>query len=257
MEVLVMRAQMFVLLAFCLSLGGPAFAQESQPRVLMPTPVSEADAATIPAPGPDAAVVAVVEPISPDATPAVEETIDAPTATADPADAASAIAETVADAAPETIVIPIVDPLDNPSTGDEVVTAAQKVKDAWYNKNYPAIAGAIIFLILTLFRLPLFGELTKKIPQRVRILAAVVLSFLAAVLQATALGASWGDALMNLLGTAPAAVFVNELLVESILGNRYKKEEVMKAQLASSKSKVAGMKDDLADANDRLEDTKQ
>jgi len=131
------------------------------------------------------------------------------------------------------------------------------VKEAWYNKNYPAIAGAIIFLILTLFRLPLFGELTKKIPQRIRILAAVVLSFAAAVLQATALGVSWGEALMNLLGTAPAAVFVNELLVESILGNRYKKEEDMKARLASSKSKLADVKEDLAEANDQLEDTKQ
>lgn len=159
------------------------------------------------------------------------DTPDAPAAAAvqpegDPvADAGSDASSDVPAQADTTIIVPVEDPLDNPSTGDEVVQAAQKVEEAWHSRSFPAIAGAVIFLLLALFRLPLFGSLTSKIPQRIRILAAVGLSLVAAFFQVVALGASWGDALMNILGTAPTAVFANELIVESILGKRYQTKD--------------------------------
>jgi len=176
----------------------------------------------------DAGEVELTAPASAVATADGSITITTPDVEAPPeesaGDAADPVAENApADATPEAIVIPVVDPVDDPSTGDEVVAAAQGVKDAWYSKNYPAIAGAIIFLLLTLFRLPLFGSLTRKIPARYRVLVAVGLSFAAAFLQIIAMGTPWDVALVNVLGTSSAAVFANELIVESVLGKRYQK----------------------------------
>jgi len=205
-------------IVLCLLIVPPALGQESVELAAPASAVITPDGGVaVTAPEAETPVVEAPPAVADAETPAEPAAADAEPSAAEPAAA-------VADATPDTIVIPIVDPLDDPSTGDEVVDAAGKVKDAWYNKNYPALAGAIIFLILTLFRLPMLGALTKKIPQRIRILAAVVLSFAAAVLQALTLGVPWGVALMNVLATAPSAVFANELIVESILGNRYKKD---------------------------------
>jgi hypothetical protein len=186
----------------CLLFASPAFAQDTveltAPAVAEVSPdgmVTVSEPAAQPVAAEPAPVE--VEPVPADDSPTVDASTDA--------------------AASPAIIN------DAPSTSQDVVDAGKKVADAWYTKSFPAIAGAVIFLLLTLFRLPALGALTTKIPTRVRVLAVVGLSLLAAVLDAVALGAPWGQALWGVLASSSTAVFANELIRESILGKRSQK----------------------------------
>lgn len=185
-----------IVLFVCLSFAIPAFARDA---VELTAPAT----ATVSADG----EVDVVQG-DPDVVPAVEEAVPA-------GEAGTTDAIAVAETSPAPVV-------EQPSTPEEVVDAGKKVADAWKTKSLPAIAGAVIFLLLALFRLPALGSLTSKIPPRVRVLVVMGLSLLAGAMNAVALGAPWGQSLTDALYAATAAVFANELIVETIFGKRYK-----------------------------------
>ena len=126
---------------------------------------------------------------------------------------------------PEPAAETAVDPGNpDPSTPKDVTDSVSGLIDATRTGSWIAIVGGVIALLLNLFRLPLLGSLTKKIPGRWRLVIAVVLGGVGGILTGIAGGLPWYEAVAVGLFSGPSAVFAHEAVLNTIMGVREKKK---------------------------------
>jgi hypothetical protein len=138
-----------------------------------------------------------------------------------PADGSEVVDESEAVVEPEPNLEPVLETVDP----GEVFSAWTSFVNALKSGNFPLIAGAFIFLLLAILKLPVTGAVLTKVPSRYRVLIVIGLAGLMSVFDAVVLGTTWGDAFWAMLHTAPIAVFSNELFLETLVGKRYAAKE--------------------------------
>ena len=110
-----------------------------------------------------------------------------------------------------------------PTTTAEVIETGGHVLDATRTGSWVAIVGAVVWFLLSLFRHPALGSITKKIPGRWRLVVACLLGAAGGVLASVAGGVPVVEALTVALVSGPTAVFSNEAVMNTVLGKRDKR----------------------------------
>jgi len=118
----------------------------------------------------------------------------------------------VVPASEPVIMPPLIVP---PPTGDQLLSGATGVLDAYRTGGWLAALAAVVSLLTALLRY--FGVL-DKIDKRWRILVPLALGCAAAALAALAAGMPWLEALTLALLSGPAAVALHQGLARSLLG---------------------------------------
>jgi len=123
--------------------------------------------------------------------------------------------------------------MEGESTLPETLQSAGDLVNAVRTGSWIGIAGTLIMLLGNLFRLPMLGGVTKKIPKRWRTAIPIVLGGVAGVLASILGGASPVEAIMVGVFTGPTAIAQHESIANLLMNKREKKEEAKKKEAAS------------------------